>query len=192
MSSASGPGTVRSRSRTFWAIANLLGHESLLNAKIPHRDKSLGNIMLTRPKDDGFLIDLNPAVKIYRENASGAPSKTGTTVYVAMGALYSDDHNFMHDLESFFWVLFWICVHWNGLGLSKSKTEYESWNYEPTRKLVEIKTGRALENDEFDKEIGRNFTAHCRALAPCIQEIHKVVFPVGKRWVESIDNYVPR
>lgn len=62
--------------------------------------------MLTMMEDDGFLIDLDLAVKTDRENASGAPSKTGTKVFMAIGALYGEDHNFMHDLESFFWVLF--------------------------------------------------------------------------------------
>src|SRR3954467_2564213 len=114
------------------------GHESLLDAKILHRDISIGNVMLNMAEDDGFLIDLDLAIKIDRESASGAPSKTGTKVFMAIGALYGEDHNFMHDLESFFWVLFWICVHWNGPGLSRSMTEYESWNYEPTQKLAEI------------------------------------------------------
>lgn len=74
--------------------------------KILHRDISIGNIMLTMAEDDGFLIDLDLAIKIDRENASGAPSKTGTKVFMAIGELYGEDHNFMHDLESFFWVLF--------------------------------------------------------------------------------------
>jgi hypothetical protein len=91
-----------------------LGHESLLNAKILHRDISVGNVMLTEAEDDGFLIDLNLAVKVDREKASGAPSKTGTKVFMAIGALYGEDHNFTHDLESFFWVLFWLCARWNG------------------------------------------------------------------------------
>jgi hypothetical protein len=58
--------------------------------------------MLTMAEDNGFLIDLNLAVKINRKKASGALSKTGTKVFIAIGALYSKDHNFMHDLESFF------------------------------------------------------------------------------------------
>ena len=64
--------------------------------------------------------DLDLAVKIDRKKASGAPSKTGTKVFMAIGALYGEDHNFMHDLELFFWVLFWICVHWNGPCRSRS------------------------------------------------------------------------
>jgi hypothetical protein len=39
-----------------------------------------------------------------------------TKIFMAIGALIGEQHSFMHDLKSFFWVLFWICVHWNGLG----------------------------------------------------------------------------
>lgn len=87
-------------------LGAIKGHKSLLNAKILHRDISVGNVMLYKREDNGFLINLNLAVKIDREKASGAPSKTGTKVFMAIGALYGEDHNFMHDLESFFWVLF--------------------------------------------------------------------------------------
>ena len=107
-------------------------------------------------EDDGFLIDLDLAIKIDRENASGAPSKTGTKVFMAIGALYGDeDHNFMHDLESFFWVLFWICLHWKGPGLPRCRTEYESWNYKGTRELAEVKAGKVLEQEKFDKEVDK-------------------------------------
>lgn len=88
-----------------------LGHESLLSAGILHRDVSIGNILLTEKEDDGFLIDLDLAIKTSDGQASGAPSKTGTKVFMAIGALYGEPHSFMHDLESFFWVIFWICIH---------------------------------------------------------------------------------
>jgi len=81
------------------------GHESLLNAGILHRDISIGNIMLTENEDNGFLIDLDLANKTSDDQASGAPSKTGTKIFMAIGALLGEPHSFMHDLESFFWVL---------------------------------------------------------------------------------------
>ena len=174
-----------SNTRAFLALANLLAHESLLNAKILHRDVSIGNVMLTEPEDDGFLIDLDLAVKIDREKASGAPGKTGTKVFMAIGALYGEEHSFMHDLESFFWVLFWICIHWNGTGQERSKTEYESWNFKDMKELAEIKKGKVDEEDKFDKEVNDNCTAYCRSLIPCIQELRKVVFPEGKRWLRE-------
>ena len=43
--------------------------------------------------------------------------------------------------ESFFWVLFWICVHYTGPNGQDRETDFESWNYENTTKLAEIKKG---------------------------------------------------
>ena len=121
-----------------------LGHESLLNAGILHRDVSIGNIILTENEDDGFLIDLDLAIKTSDNQASGAPSKTGTKIFMAIGALYGEPHSFMHDLESFFWVLFWICIHHDGLdekGKVKRRRvpQYEKWNYEDTEELADSK-----------------------------------------------------
>lgn len=125
----------------FRATADFLGHESLLDASILHRDISIGNVMLNMAEDDGFLIDLDLAIKTDRKNASGAPSKTGTKVFMAIGALYGEDHSFMHDLESFFWVLFWACVHCTGPGGHRRVSKFQSWNFESTETLAKIKKG---------------------------------------------------
>jgi hypothetical protein len=68
------------------------------------------------PSWPSFLIDLDLAIREEREVASGARRKTGTKAFMAIGALLEKPHSFMHDLESFFYVLFWICIHYNGPG----------------------------------------------------------------------------
>ncbi|OCK73065.1 hypothetical protein K432DRAFT_313850, partial [Lepidopterella palustris CBS 459.81] len=65
-------------------------------------DISIRNIILNIAEDDSFLINLNLAIKIDRENASGVLSKTGIKVFIAIGALYGEDYNFIHNLELFF------------------------------------------------------------------------------------------
>lgn len=70
--------------------------------------------MLTENEEDGFLIDFDLVIRISDDHASGAPSKTGTKVFMAIGALLGEPHSFIHDLESFFWLLFWICIHYEG------------------------------------------------------------------------------
>ncbi len=138
--------------------------------------------MLNTAEDDGFLIDLDLAIKLDRENASGAPSKTGTKVFMAIGALYDEDHNFMHDPESFFWVLFWTCIHCTGSGGQRRVSKFQAWNFESTEDLAKIKMGSVLEEDKFTKEVEENFTAYCTPLVPCVKELRKAVFPEGKRW----------
>jgi hypothetical protein len=49
--------------------------------------------MLKKDEDDGFLINLDLAIKIDYKEASGAPSKTGTKVFMAIGALYGEHYN---------------------------------------------------------------------------------------------------
>ncbi len=163
----------------------ILGHESLLNAGILHRDVSIGNIMLTENEDDGFLIDLDLAVKTSNDRASGAPSKTGTKIFMAIGALLGEPHSFMHDLESFFWVLFWICIHYDGRnerGDVKRRIvpKYEKWNYAGTEDLAMTKLGQISE--EIFDTVDDYFTNHCKPLLPCLKELHRVVFPRGRRW----------
>ncbi len=141
--------------------------------------------MLTENEDNGFLIDLDLANKTSDDQASGAPSKTGTKIFMAIGALLGESHSFMHDLESFFWVLFWICIHYDGLdekGKVKCRIvpQYEKWNYADTEELAKTKTGQ-ISKDIFDMVDGY-YTKHCKPLIPCLNELHKVVFPEGRRW----------
>lgn len=138
--------------------------------------------MLSEDEKDGFLIDLDLAVKTSNDKASGAPSKTGTKIFMAIGALYGEHHTFMHDLESFFWVLFWICIHWNGPGRGRRKArQFENWNFAATEELAKTKKGTVDEDDKFSEEVDRHFTAYCQPLVACIKELRKVVFPGGKR-----------
>ncbi|WVO16474.1 hypothetical protein L204_104151 [Cryptococcus depauperatus] len=94
----------------------IAGHESLLQAGFLHRDISINNLMIDEDNDNAFLIDLDLAIKVSRITASGAKGITGTRAFMAIGVLWGHEHSFMHDLESFFWVLFWICIHYDGPG----------------------------------------------------------------------------
>ncbi|RSL75554.1 hypothetical protein CEP52_017844 [Fusarium oligoseptatum] len=109
------------------------GHESLHRAGLLHRDVSINNLMINEDDDNpswpAFVIDLDLAIKESREAASGAKGKTGTRAFMAIGALLGEQHSFMHDLESFFWVLFWICIHYDGPGEDRVVQEFDKWNY---------------------------------------------------------------
>ena len=150
--------------------------------------------MLTENEDDGFLIDLDLSIKTSNDRASGAPGKTGTKVFMAIGALLGEPHSFMHDLESFFWVLFWICIHHDGRnekGEVKRRTvsKYERWNYADTEELASLKKGSIDEDNIFEGNVA-SFTSYCKPLIPCVKELRKYIFPNGKRWLgESNELY---
>jgi len=83
-----------------------------------------------------FLIGLDLAINKSCDKSSGAPNKTRTIAFMAIGALYGEKHTFMHDLELFFWVLLWICIHYSGPNEGiRVVPKFEKWNYMDTEEL---------------------------------------------------------
>lgn len=166
------------------------GHESLRRkAGLLHRDISINNLMINEEEEDpsrrAFLIDLDLAIKETRLAASGAKRKTGTRAFMAIGALDGDQHSFMHDLESFFWVLYWICVHYNGPGLSIGATEYESWNYRRGSELATYKSGFIVNERKFLQRAESDFTPYYLPLVPWVNKLRKAVFPDNQAWIKE-------
>jgi serine/threonine protein kinase len=88
-------------------------YQSLLsNAKILHQDISENNIIITDPKMaggfTGMLIDLDLA--IVDGERTGGRHMTGTMDFMAIDVLRGVEHTYRYDLESFFYVLLWICA----------------------------------------------------------------------------------
>ncbi|KAH7016034.1 uncharacterized protein B0I36DRAFT_41579 [Microdochium trichocladiopsis] len=161
------------------------GHKSLRQqAGLLHRDISINNLMIRGEK--GFLIDLDLAVTEQREEASGAHGKTGTRAFMAIGALLGEQHSFMHDLESFFWVLFWICIHHTGPEESRVVPRFEKWNYVDTEELAGMKLGIVSDDDIFGKITMEFFTDHFKALIPAVGRLRRAVFPRGGRWKKEV------
>ncbi|KAK7398512.1 hypothetical protein QQX98_012105 [Neonectria punicea] len=163
------------------------GHESLHKAGFLHRDISVNNLMINEDDDNpswpSFLIDLDLAIKESREAASGAKGKTGTRAFMAIGALLGEQHSFMHDLESFFWVLFWICIHYDGPDKSRAVPRFEKWNYvEDPEELAGMKLGVVAKEAIFMKTISDNFTPHYEPLIPLLNGLRKLVYPQDKPW----------
>ncbi|KAK0715333.1 hypothetical protein B0H67DRAFT_634722 [Lasiosphaeris hirsuta] len=178
---------VSSRSALLAALEGCIeGHESLQRkAGLLHRDISINNLMINEDDDNlswpSFLIDLDLAVREQRDGASGAKGKAGTRVFMAIGVLLGEQHSFMHDVESFFWVLFWICIHYDAQGKDIGPTEFDSWNYEGDNKLVRPKAGRIGDESIFLKIAEENFTSYYQPLIPLVNRLRRKVFPNGER-----------
>jgi hypothetical protein len=164
------------------------GYESLhTRGGMLQRDISPNNLMVNEdaenPSWPAFLIDLDLAINEQREMSSGARGKTGTRAFMAIGVLLDDEqHSFMHDLESFFWVLFWVCIHYDGPGKDIGSTEFECWNYESSGKLAELKKGLISDERDFLKTVEARFTTYYKLLAPYVNRLRRKVFPEGRRW----------
>ncbi len=172
-----------SRQALLGALADCIeGHGSLRQkAGLLHRDISIGNLMVDKD-NRGFLIDLDLAIPEQRVSASGAKGKTGTRAFMAIGALLGEQHSFMHDLESFFWVLFWICIHCDGPGEGKVVAQFDKWNYADTEELAQLKKGQISDEGDFIKAAEKNFTPYYKPMVTWVNRLRKVVFPNGRRW----------
>ena len=147
------------------------------------------SLVLLKSNDQSRLkymveLELEETFSIKPPRSSGL---AGTKIFMAIGALLGEPHSFMHDLESFFWVLFWICIHYDGRnekGEVKRKivSKYEKWNYADTEELADSKTAMVVEEERFNKTIA-GFTPTCQPLAPCVQDLRRYIFPNGKRWL---------
>ena len=162
------------------------GHQSLYKAGFLHRDISVNNLMINEEEQNpslrAFLIDLDLAIRTTRVESSGARCKTGTRAFMAIGALLGEEHSFMHDLESFFWVLFWICIHYDGPAKSRVVTRFEKWNYVDTEELAGMKLGVVAKEAIFLKTTSDNVTEYYAPLIPVLNKLRKVVFPGDKPW----------
>ncbi|EGO57000.1 hypothetical protein NEUTE1DRAFT_84642 [Neurospora tetrasperma FGSC 2508] len=173
------------------------GYESLWRkAGLLHRDISINNLMINEddnnPSWPSFLIDLDLAVRKERESASGAKGMTGTRAFMAIGVLLGEQHSFMHDLESFFWVLFWICVHYNGPNESRVVEEFDQWNYIRPVMLADLKKAKVDDEGDFIKSAQENFTLYYQPLIPWVNKLRREVFPNGGRWKKEDEGLYDR
>jgi len=165
----------------------MVGHQSLhQKAGILHRDISMNNVLVNEEDNStwpGFLIDLDLAIREKRLKSSGALDKTGTKVFMAIGALAGETHSFMHDLESFFWVLFWICIHYTGpKGANRVVPRFENWNFLTVEELAIMKQGTISNEELFLRTMIASVTPYFQPLIPYIEELRTIVFPNDKGW----------
>ncbi|KAI5792367.1 hypothetical protein FPQ18DRAFT_249878, partial [Pyronema domesticum] len=98
-----------------------------------------------------------------------------------------EPHNFMDDLKSMFWLLFWICVHYSGPGGKRVKkaNDYEEWKFRSPKKLGIDKVGAVGKEQDFLNFIGADFTDYFAPLVLWVKRRRREVFPGGFRWSEE-------
>jgi hypothetical protein len=163
-------------------------HRSLyIKGKILHRDISSNNIIITKPETaDGFkgmLIDLDFA-KIRDSDPSGARYRTGTMQFMAVEVLRKADHTYRHDLESFFYVLIWMCARqsWsNGFGgVEKPPKEnlLRKWEIGSFQDIARTKAGD-MTVDGLEGIMGE-FPKALDVVKPLCLRIRKILFPLDQ------------
>ncbi|KID82013.1 serine/threonine-protein kinase Sgk2 [Metarhizium guizhouense ARSEF 977] len=163
-------------------------HQSLYTAgNILHRDISSNNIIITNPETaDGFkgmLIDLDLA-KVRDSGPSGARHQTGTMQFMAIEVLRTADHTYRHDLESFFYVLLWMCARqsWNNGFGGKEEPPRDSilrkWEIGTFKHIANAKVGHMTVNGL--EEVMEEFPDGFHIVKPLCLRIRRFLFPLDK------------
>jgi hypothetical protein len=143
--------------------------------------------MINKTTNRGFLIDLDLAIQEHRIPTLGPKErKTGTRPFMAVAALQGEPPSFMHDLESFFCVLFWVCIHYEAPGKGRVVEQFDECNNSwTTCNLACMKLGTVVGDEDFQRTMDKHFTEYSAPLAPWVDELRKVVFPEDRRWTEE-------
>ncbi|TRM70356.1 hypothetical protein BD626DRAFT_544765 [Schizophyllum amplum] len=132
------------------------GHQNLWDKDILHRDVSISNILMgDEDAEDGWkgvIIDLDMAISLNRQSSNvGVDFRTGTRAYQSLHVLNSYGyklpdpnaqtvppdsqrlmHDYLDDLESFYWCLCWICFTYDGPGQPNRSATLAKWeNHDP-------------------------------------------------------------
>ncbi|SZF00317.1 unnamed protein product [Blumeria hordei] len=164
-------------------------HRSLvMDAKILHRDISVNNILLTGNKKTdklgGVLIDLDLATLIkegkFQEKAQ---VMTGTMQFIALDILENSfaatdavvTHSYRHDLESFLYVLVWVCINcgWKK-GTNPHQTFLSKW-YTGTAKEIHTHKRIFIKIDKFEDTMFK-FSPMFKDVKGLVKQFRHVLF----------------
>jgi hypothetical protein len=159
-------------------------HRSLyVKGKILHRDISSNNIIITDPKTangfKGMLIDLDLA-KVQDSSSSGARYRTGTMQFMAIEVLRKTDHTYRHDLESFFYVLLWMCARqawYNKFGVKENPPQeslLRKWEIGSLNYIADSKEGHMTVNSL--KRLMNEFPKELDIMKPLCLDFRKILF----------------
>ncbi|KAI1150741.1 serine/threonine-protein kinase Sgk2 [Nemania diffusa] len=162
-------------------------HQSLYTlGGILHRDVSSNNIIITNPETaDGFkgmLIDLDLAKVMNGAAGSGERQRCGTMQFIAVEVLRGADHTYRHDLESFFYVLLWMCArvawtkpNWSGAKWEPENTLLVRWVTGDFRRIADAKLFHMMPGGFLD--VIDEFPEACNVVKPLCRELRRILFP---------------
>ncbi|KAH9455347.1 hypothetical protein Pst134EA_022817 [Puccinia striiformis f. sp. tritici] len=91
------------------------------------------------PDRKSFLIDLDMAIPYPMRKDDDLQAQMGTKIFMSRSLLLKENsHTHVDDLESFFWVLVWICIHYP-VDQSGPSSNLENWYSQAARDLGAIK-----------------------------------------------------
>ncbi|KAI4522708.1 hypothetical protein K525DRAFT_198180 [Schizophyllum commune Loenen D] len=192
-------------------------HLDLYNIGIIHGDIHDKNVMLntlltsSKGLRHGLLIDLNYGIDRNDREQPAVGQKSCPAAFMACELLRKPHralHEYYHDLESFLYVLIWICVCYSGPdGQERTDTGYDFMNSElanwiigdtvtiGTLKANTMQLEHCAELDTFAEFVDANFHGYFDDVKPCVLELRKVIMctsprPTHQQVIEILDKHI--
>jgi len=114
-----------------FAESHIPGHFNLWQGGVYHRDVSAPNMMWY--EKDGILMGVLNDYDLSSLASAQGPERTGTVPFMALDLLTPKGqggeikHLYRHDLESFIWVLVWVCLRYRDGKLLTFKRPFDDW-----------------------------------------------------------------
>ncbi|KAH9463451.1 hypothetical protein Pst134EA_015535 [Puccinia striiformis f. sp. tritici] len=135
------------------------------------------------PDQKSFVIDLDMAIAYPIQNHEDLKARTGTKFFMSSNLLLKGHpHSFIDDIESFFWVLIWICIHdCNDKSTFINKSD---WNQQDPFTLGLVKC-YYLGHLHLLTDIFRSQFKNSEPLICCVKEFAEIVADDRARTKES-------
>lgn len=182
-----------------------LAHLNLLKAGILHGDISINNIIITQPNKEnnlfeGMLIDLDMAKAVSEKTDISQGHRTGTIEFMAYEVLLGKAHTYIHDLESFLYVLIWLCSQdgwdkWQANPKAEPRGNFvNDWRVGSLEEIATERRAALVDIEKFDELLSRfpEFLAPvkkvCRQLRYALQSSKRDSVPETVYW-QSVEAY---
>jgi hypothetical protein len=139
--------------------------------------------MIAEPEGNGFLIDLDFAIICDADREPRSLHRTGTLPFMSIRLLKSDKsnegwrHGYRDDMESFFYVLIWICCLWEKPKKKKEVTPLKAWMEGSFVNIAANKLLAMIDDDYFENSILSHFSKYFTFLRTLAREFRQLLFP---------------
>ncbi|KAJ3501283.1 hypothetical protein NLJ89_g9409 [Agrocybe chaxingu] len=168
------------------------GHQNMWDINVIHRDISINNILIGEEDAEagwrGSVIDMDMAVFRERMTTIAAMDfRTGMRTFQSLFVMCSEldwlegliplPHDYLDDLESFFYVYCWVCMHHSADGKPLKKPPLTAWESQNPEFRIAAKSAFlspvVIKHNEVNHTFGKVFQDLLDALRGFFLETYK-------------------
>ncbi|PFH46248.1 hypothetical protein AMATHDRAFT_70284 [Amanita thiersii Skay4041] len=168
-------------------------NKKLREKELLHRDISIKNLMMTcdGPRYQGLLIDFDymAIMSELLKDTKAVAHRPGTVPFMSINVLGGAINKPADDLQSFFYVLVFICLGFSGPGRERNwdyrrkihwdiyQTRLSRWLLgEDLTRLSDAKAGRMISESKFQRDVLIEFPRYSRDLSACLRSLWGAIF----------------